>query len=139
LVEYQADINGQDNDGSTPLHWLASHGSRRIEIIRLFLNHGADVQLKNCWGETPLFNLVGHQIFHPEYPIQKVCELFSFSNSDVNVQLSEPNAYNTVVGDTILHCALRNKFFDEARMILHYHPDLHVRNQNGETALNVTF
>jgi len=45
-------INVQDAQGYTPLH-LAS-GKGHIEIVEFLLNHGANIELEICTGDTPL-------------------------------------------------------------------------------------
>jgi ankyrin repeat protein len=41
-----------DNDGNTPLWWLPDDESKAIEIVKLFLSHGADPAHKNNNGRT---------------------------------------------------------------------------------------
>jgi hypothetical protein len=56
LIEYDpADINARDEGGSTPLLWAS--GSRYFEdgsVVRLLLEHGADTNVQNQIGRTPL-------------------------------------------------------------------------------------
>jgi len=57
VLDRGANVNAQDNDGSTPLHLMASwilDKSAETEIVRLLLNHGARVDVMNNWGRTPL-------------------------------------------------------------------------------------
>jgi ankyrin repeat protein len=44
-------IDAQNHRGSTPLHWAANIG--RIGVVRLLLEHGADVNLRDGNGNTP--------------------------------------------------------------------------------------
>ena len=46
------DVNVQDFDGCTPLHWAAMEGHKKI--AELLIANGADVNLKNMDGNTPL-------------------------------------------------------------------------------------
>ena len=46
------DVNAQDFDGWTPLHWAAMEGHKKI--AELLIANGADVNLKNMDGNTPL-------------------------------------------------------------------------------------
>lgn len=44
LMEAEADVNFQNNEGSTPLHTAAFFG--RTEIVELLHDHGADISIK---------------------------------------------------------------------------------------------
>ena len=52
LLEAGADINCEDKDGWTPLHWAAALG--RIEMARRLVEAGADVNAQDDNGYTPL-------------------------------------------------------------------------------------
>ena len=56
LIEYDpAHIHGSDN-GSTLLHWASiSHHSEGVSVLRLLLEHGADINVRNHRGRTPLY------------------------------------------------------------------------------------
>ena len=47
------DPNQADRDGFTPLHFAAQRGS--LEVLRLLLDRGAEVDARNRFGNTPLF------------------------------------------------------------------------------------
>ncbi len=51
LVKHGANVNLQDEDGYTALHW-ACWQHNDLNMIRFLLNHGADLALKNSEGQT---------------------------------------------------------------------------------------
>ena len=52
-ADLNADVNSQNNEGSTPLHLAsAGYGEGNPGIVRLLLDHGADSQARNLSGET---------------------------------------------------------------------------------------
>lgn len=63
-------INERDNLGNTLLHRLAKKGNEKL--IELLLDHGADINLQNVKGDTPL-----HFFFKNELPLNyhKIMEL----------------------------------------------------------------
>ena len=58
LIEFGADVNQQDEFGSTSLHWIVY--LNRYKIIPLLLTAGADVNKQNNNDETPLHYVVSH-------------------------------------------------------------------------------
>ena len=52
LLKYGADIITQDDDGFSPLHLAI--GTENIDIIQLFLEQGANVNINNKFESTPL-------------------------------------------------------------------------------------
>jgi 26S proteasome non-ATPase regulatory subunit 10 len=51
LLERGAAIDARDNDGKTSLHVAVELG--KIEVARLLLKHGADVNVRDKIGRTP--------------------------------------------------------------------------------------
>ena len=47
-----ANVNARDNGGFSPLHHAASNGHSRI--VKILLEHGADIDAENKNGKTPL-------------------------------------------------------------------------------------
>lgn len=54
LLRYGADLNVQDKDGMTALHYNLKHRSNHT-ITKWLIEHGADVNLRNNDGHTPLY------------------------------------------------------------------------------------
>ena len=53
MLEYGPNANVQDRSGRTALHWAAWDGVDQ-DIVRQLLAHGADPNLANQFGVTPL-------------------------------------------------------------------------------------
>ncbi|KAL5125565.1 Inversin-A [Glycine soja] len=118
-----------NEDGDTPLHYAASRDITKmcVEIIgreneRMYL-----ASRKNKHGETPLFQAA----------INGRKEAFAYlSNISDNSAPLQDLVGND--GDTILHCAIRNEYFDLAVIILHYYDFLSIfMNKDGEYPLHV--
>jgi hypothetical protein len=53
LLKHNADVNSQDEDGLTPLHKASRRlGEGSTVIVRLLLDYGADVRVRNLEGKT---------------------------------------------------------------------------------------
>jgi ankyrin repeat protein len=50
-LEHGADVNGNDNQGFTPLHWAVK--AKQNEMILLLLDHRAGLDFKNFYGNKP--------------------------------------------------------------------------------------
>ncbi len=61
LVDYGADVDGADDDGSTALHVAAFNGKRKA--VKLLLQYGASLKLRDSQGRTPyeVADLAGHE------------------------------------------------------------------------------
>jgi ankyrin repeat protein len=53
LLTQHVDVNAQQADGTTPLHWAAQGDDS--EIVELLVRAGADVKARNRYGVTPLW------------------------------------------------------------------------------------
>jgi len=58
LLSKGANVNSRCDDGTTPLHWAASGGW--FEGVRILLENGADVLVRNQAGKTPLDRAMSH-------------------------------------------------------------------------------
>ena len=53
LLERGANVNAQEEDESTPLHPVSFQCHWHPELVRMLLEHGADVSVRNNLGLTP--------------------------------------------------------------------------------------
>ena len=115
-------VNVKDDvDGSTPLHFAALIG--HVEIVRLLLQNGADVNAKDRWDMTPLQWAAsqGHvDILH----------LLVETGVDLEVQANN--------GSRALHfAALHGHLPFIQELISRYHVDINARDYDGTTALGL--
>jgi ankyrin repeat protein len=54
LFSYDVDLNIQDNEGKTPLHYAVVRGPRFMDLIEKIVEKGADFTIKDKKGKTPL-------------------------------------------------------------------------------------
>ena len=73
LIEAGASINHQSHDGTTPLHWSATRD--RFASMKQLLEHGADVNIVDTSGKSPLLNLmekwIGDYLYHEPEAVNK--------------------------------------------------------------------
>ncbi|MBE9136764.1 ankyrin repeat domain-containing protein [Nodosilinea sp. LEGE 07088] len=74
-----ADVNGQDGEGNTPLHYIRYHGEA---VAQLLIDRGANVNARNHQGSTPLHNIYGDK--SPE-----VMQLLLDHGADINASNQE--------------------------------------------------
>lgn len=56
LINRNIDLNHQDSNGQTPLHYCAQY--LNIEIARLLLSKDADINIEDAYGNNPLWTAV---------------------------------------------------------------------------------
>ncbi|MDP0590317.1 MAG: ankyrin repeat domain-containing protein [Candidatus Endonucleobacter bathymodioli] len=116
LLESGANVNVTNASGSTPLHYAASHhmclrppnrisreeaisieNSETMQMVNSLIINGADVDIKNNKGKTPLHNA-------SSFSSREVIKLLLNNKADINgVDLN---------GYTMLHCAILHKNID---------------------------
>lgn len=56
LIQEGGDVNAQEEDGETPLHWAMERGGN-YEVARLLIENGADIANNGVDGNTPMHTL----------------------------------------------------------------------------------
>jgi len=120
-----ADVNPRDKDGDdqTPLHWACRKG--HSAIVRLLLDHGADMNARNGLHNTPL-DLACETDGHLD-----IARMLIEAGADVDAKNSAAN------GKTPLHAACWHGHSDIVRLLIEVAADVNARNLNGNTPLHM--
>jgi ankyrin repeat protein len=120
VIDCGIDPNAREDDKSaTPLHAAAESGSP--EVVEFLLEHGADLNARDKYGDTPLHYAAAFG--HPE-----TVRLLLERGTDPNIR----NKY----GATPLHYAVWFCNVDAARVLLDYGADPTIRDKDGRTPLD---
>ncbi len=139
LVQHGADVNARslqsprEEDHSfnnTPLHYVAIQPNYRetISLLNYLIDAGADVNVKNSLGETPLMWTANLQLLEDKPGITKE---FIADLADVNLQNN--------IGDTYLHILIKNKDYMWVQKFLDMFGsmiDTSIKNVEGWTVLD---
>ena len=84
LIQAGVDPAAKDNDQMTALHWAAATGM--MDLIKVLLERGAPLEVKNRWGGTVLASTAYFAIYQPvqgvDYPA--VLEALLDAGADVS-------------------------------------------------------
>ena len=119
-IKNGADINGQDENGNTPLHWAAKSGN--LENIKYLITTGAKINIKNKIGNAPLRWAAWSGNL-------EVVKYFVELGSDVNLQ--DKN------GNTPIHEAAESGTLEMMEYFVDKKANIHIQNKNGESPLYV--
>lgn len=64
LLDHGADVNAEDKDGDTPLHWACMQNAP-VPMLQLLIKRGANTRITNTWGKTAadLATSIQHKAF----------------------------------------------------------------------------
>lgn len=130
LIAFGAEVNAIDGEKQrlTTLHCRAERGD--LEMVRLLLQHGADVRATSCMG-TPLHCAVGGFQHAPPERWREIAELLAEAGADVN-------AGSPATGDpnwTPLHHAAWRNHVAAVSWLLEHGADRTRINRCGSTPL----
>jgi len=121
LIEARANINAEEWDGWTALHY-ASNSHENLSIVRYLLQNGANINAKHCLGKTPLF--IASQNGH-----LGVVNLLLKNCADVNQA--------DIHGATPLHVASREGHKDVVRLLIEKGANVDEQDKFVQTPLDV--
>jgi len=120
LLNHGAGINIMDNKGNTAISTQFSFRSGG-DVINILLASGADVNLENNLGVTPLMNAINRDAERVVYSLLKAG--------------ANPDLINTEGGNIFHVLAFRPRFFLVAKELMRTCININALDDNGETAL----
>lgn len=119
LNSVKPDMNYQDREGNTPLHYAVQiPAAESCDIVGTFLEKGADPNISNERNQTPL-HLLCHNNKLRELPVyQETLHTLLFHGADPNVQ--------SLTGCTALHLSLYHRDISSAIQLVSQGAQLHV-------------
>lgn len=89
LIEHNADVIQNMNDGDTPMHMIGYH--HNLQAGKLLLQYGANINVKNHEGKTPLHAAINSQNYIVEIKLNTV-KYFLLNSADPNITDNEGNS-----------------------------------------------
>ena len=121
ILKIGADVNVQDENGSTPLHIVSENGN--APIADLLLRFGAKVNIQNSKNETPIYFAVISRHF-------EVVEKLLANSADLNVE-----------GEPLLHLAIDKKIgqpnLQIVKKLIDYGANIETQDQSGRSPLRL--
>ena len=105
LIQFEADVNLDDDNGSTPLHHCAKEGLP--EITRILLANGADPNLQNVFGSVPLFFALAGQSWETAEVLLKSSDLTVKTKSGRNALHNVIQWYDQPLGPRALEFLIK--------------------------------
>lgn len=116
---HPADLNYQDKDGNTPLHHASIlQNTTAGEIMLLLLKHGANPNIRNNRGQTPMHLFMHNNSLRQFDFFQDIMQLMLYQGYDTNIQSQN--------GCTPIHLAIYHRDIDSAICLLERNSQLHL-------------
>jgi len=129
-----ANVRGATNTrGSTPLIRAATNAD--LEVVKLLLQHGADVNLDMADRQTPMMAVLAGRASEPQ--ALEMLRILHEAGADVNV-IALINHREESRGGTALHYAVRKRYKEVIKKLAEYGIDMNAKDQDGLTALDYT-
>ena len=119
FLELGADVNAQDTNQDTPLHFASSFDNFNTALF--LLDHGAEIDAQDANGQTPL-----HQVSC--LSSGSVARLLLERGADVNAQSKDKK--------TPLHSASYESSLQTVQVLLDYGAEADAHDANGQTPLH---
>lgn len=116
LIDKGVNVNALDNFGDAPLHHITI-----LKIKELLLEHGADVDIRDEWKNTPLHDAARDDDCD-------FAELLIKHGADINAKNND--------GDTPLHRAMERGNEKIAKLLVDKGADINAKNNDGKTPLD---
>jgi ankyrin repeat protein len=126
LLERGVDVNARSKNQCTA--FLSAASSGRLEIAQILLDHGADLNAENEWGETAL-HIVSRGIYDSQEQGVGTARLLLERGVDVNTRQKD--------GWTSLHCAAFIGRVELTQLLLEHGANASIETKGCETALHI--
>jgi ankyrin repeat protein len=149
LINNGADIDRLNDDALSILDTLVGYG--HYEMLKLFIQNGADINLKSVFGKTPLLNAIGLKENNPFEKIHKddsrnalqkllLLESYEDGNADRIIKLlvesgADLNTQCDITKSTALLQAVEYNDYESVKLLLKHGADVDIRDFFGVTAL----
>jgi ankyrin repeat protein len=113
------DVNDQDNDGNTPLHYAVQIETEdACHVVNTLLQNGADPRISNSRNQQPLLLLCHNNALRLHYSFQESLHAILFHGANPNQQSD--------TGCTPLHLSLFHQDIESAVQLVNRAAELHL-------------